>query len=832
MNMEPCFRKSQLAIAVTLLSLTSISQALELEEVIITAQKRAESLQDVPISVSAIQGDKIDDAGIPNLAALADYVPNLHIAEAPLYTNIYMRGVGSGENMGFEQSVGMYIDGVYMGRGRQYRSAFLDVERVEVLRGPQGTLFGRNTVAGAINVVTASASPDEELNGQIAVSAEENGGKVVEGYISSGITDTFGARLAFKYRDTDGYADNTFLNDTEGKIEESTYRLSFSWAPTDALALDFKYSNSDYERVGSPTATMYLGPQERNELFPNRSAFADIAYTITDLGYPEIAQESLQEFTTYKDNNFGRSQADGIGLGFAPDGSENDIDNMVLTANWDIDAGTLSSVTGYSAYDYEDGADVDWLPIQFLFRGEEQDLDQISQEFRFTSPGGEFFDYVAGVYWDKSTLEFDRRVDADFTMDGLVPEYLGVNGLLTLLTGGAYNAEQTSRSHNYELDSESWAVFGQGTFNFTENFRLTLGLRYTEEEKDVISKLFLSDSDLGIGTPNNSYFLAATYATAFNTYAYNYDEDRTTDAWIPSMNLQLDISNDSMLYFSASKGFKSGGFTASDEGEPGGLTPGSFPCAPNNDFTVDISSCYDSTIPGEDFEFDDEEVVAFEIGGKHRLLDGGMTINWALFNTEYSDLQTAIFDGLGAKVKNAASSEILGIEVDTMWQATDQLRLGANFAWLDASYDSFEDAPCTAIQLDADSLCGTPLGSISNDLSGKPTLYASEYSASLIFDYVRVFNSGLELFTSGEVNYRDDYNSSGDNDPIDVVDSSIKVNLRLGLRGDSWEFMAYGRNLTDEESFMQSFDTPVVAGSHSQTISEGRVLGARLKYTF
>ena len=145
-------RKTPLVAAILVATVSLTSNAQVLEEVIVTAQKRAESLQDVPISVSAVQGAKIQEAGIANMAALADYVPNLHIANAPVNTNIYMRGVGSGNNQGFEQSVGMYIDGIYMGRGRQYRNAFLDIERVEVLRGPQGTLFGRNTVAGAVNI--------------------------------------------------------------------------------------------------------------------------------------------------------------------------------------------------------------------------------------------------------------------------------------------------------------------------------------------------------------------------------------------------------------------------------------------------------------------------------------------------------------------------------------------------------------------------------------------------------------------------------------------------------------------------------------------------------
>ncbi|EAQ96062.1 TonB-dependent receptor [Congregibacter litoralis] len=839
--MSATFRTLPLIAAVSLATQSLTVGAQQLEEVIVTAQKRAESLQDVPISVSAVQGEKIQDAGIPNMAALADYVPNLHIADAPVNTNIYMRGVGSGNNQGFEQSVGMYIDGVYMGRGRQYRAGFLDVERVEVLRGPQGTLFGRNTVAGAINITTASARAGDEFEGQIMASAESFDGRIVEGFVGGGLTDTLGARLAVKYRETDGFADNTFLGTPEGGVEELSYRLSLNWQPTDNLNVNFKYTQSDYERTGSTTTgKVFLTRDERNEFVPNRSAFADTAYSIMDVFYPGYKEQTGREFEVFKDNGFGRSQEDGIGIGINPDSSDNDLTNMVLNVDWQVGELTLTSVTGWSEYQYIDGADVDWLPLQFISRDDDQSFEQVSQEFRIASPGGEFFDYVAGFYYDQSDLEFDRQVAIDTNFDGLFPEFLSIvtpgnpppevlpQNLLFALTQGAYDMNQVARNHNYQLDSDSLAVFAQGTFNFTDTLRLTVGVRYTEENKDVISTQFLSDQNSGLLNPGDSYFLHLIQANSFNAYAYDFREERSTDALTPSFNLQWDVGDDSMLYASFSQGFKSGGFTAADDQNPGDLAPTAFPCAPNPDFTVDLDACYDLSNPNGDFEFGDEEVDAFELGGKHTLLDGGMTLNWALFYTEYTDLQTAIFEGLGFVVKNAAGSEIYGLEVDALWQATDNLRLGANFAYLDASYSDFDDGPCTAIQLDANPNCSIEQG---NPLSGEPTLYASDYSASFFFDYIRPVGQ-MEFFAGGEVNYRDSFQSAGDNDPIDQIDAFTKTNLRLGLRSGDWEIMAYGRNIFDEEVFMQSYDTPVLAGSHSRYMDESAVFGARLKYTF
>ncbi|MDZ7784147.1 MAG: TonB-dependent receptor [Halioglobus sp.] len=805
---------------------------LMLEEVIVTAQKRTESLQDVPVSVSAIQGSKIQDAGIPNMAALADYVPNLFISDAPVSTNIYMRGMGSSNNQAFEQSVGMYIDGIYMGRGRQYRAPFMDIERVEVLRGPQGTLFGRNTVAGAISVITASPDLDEEFNGRMDFSAETNDGYIGEGMVSGSVSDTLALRIAGRYRQTDGYVENTFLDADEPAIDEWNYRFTTVWAPSDNLDVNFKWSQSNLEREGVASGvTLYADPATRDSLFPNRDAFADIAYSLTDTFYPQFPNEVAEEFTIFKDNNLGPAAgANGVVVGQRQESSDQDTDNAALNLNYALGEYDITAITGYSAYEYLDGCDCDWLPLQFIARDDDQEFDQWSQELRIASPTGGFFDYIAGAYYESNTVQFDRRVTIDTNLGGLVEQQLGVGSLLTLLTGGAYNANQLARNHAYEQDTESWAVFGQGTFHLREDLRLTLGLRYTEETKEVESSQFISDDLTGIDKRTDNFFALQIEATEFNTYVYDYDEDRKTDEILPAANLQWDVTDNSMLYLSYSEGFKSGGFTAADDGNPGGIDQATWPCAPGQI----PEDCYDVTAPNEDFEFDDESVVAYEIGGKHTLLSGAMTLNWAAFYTEYDDLQTSIFQGVSFSVTNAAEAEIKGIELDMLWQATEGLRLGLNGAWLDSEYTSYETAPCTAVQLDIDPLCGSPLGTTSNDLSGENTTFAPEYTASGFFDYSHLLGNGMELFGGGEINYSDSFDTQGDLDPDDRADDYTKINLRIGLRGaeQQWEVMLYGRNITDEQALVYSFDVPVLVGSHAAMIDEGEVYGARLRYQF
>ena len=845
--MPTLFKSTPIIAALALATASQVASAQQLEEVIVTAQKKVESLQDVPISVVAMQGKQIQQAGIQNMMQLSDYVPNLHIAIAPVNTNIYMRGVGSGNNQGFEQSVGMYVDGIYMGRGRQYRNAFLDLERVEVLRGPQGTLFGRNTVAGAVSVITASPTIGEELNGAISVAAESNNGFITEGNIGSDITDTLAARFAFKYRETDGWVDNKYLNEDEPNLEDTTYRLTTVWQPTDALDVNFKYGHSDEKRTGSTAATwLYLQQPERSELFPNLALSPTIAYGLVDANFPELPEAAGEDFTAYRDNNYG--SLDYVALGREPDGDKGDVNNVAIAINYDLNDFVITSISGYTDYHVTSGADVDWLPLRFIARDDDEKFDQWSQELRIQSPGGDFIDYTAGLYYDTSKLDNKRLVTIDGTFGGL---FAGGRSFVPALNGGQYTSDQVGRNHRYILESESYAAFAQGMINITEEITLTLGLRYTKETKDVQSTQFLTDDTSGYDAGSDSYYLAEIQAERFNTYAYDYKQNRETDDWIPSAILQWNYSDDSMLYGSFSQGFKSGGFTGADDGQPDNLplsvVPGSpwscvaTPVAPvGNELpgqrdTLDIPSCYDPTQPSDDFQFEDETVDAFEIGGKHQLLDGGMTLNWAAFYSKYDNLQTAIFKGVGFGVTNAGSVDIKGIEVETRWAATDNLTLGANLAYLDATYGEFAEAPCTAIQLDFNQFCGvagpTNEKNTFNDLDGQNTLYASDYSASVTWDFVYPLSS-MDAFVSGEANYRSKFFSNGDNDPYDQVDGYTKVNLRVGVRTESWELTAYSRNVFDEAALSQSFDVPVMSGSHAWVMDEGRILGLRAAYMF
>ncbi|MGY8867727.1 MAG: TonB-dependent receptor, partial [Methylophagaceae bacterium] len=274
------------AMALAIATASGGAYAAQLEEVIVTAQKRAESLQDVPISMTAISGDKISDANIQTMADLSGYVPNLGISENAVNSIISMRGIGVGANQSFEQSVGVYVDGVHYGKSRQVRTGLFDLGQVEVLRGPQGILFGKNTLAGAINVTSASATVGDEMSGRVSVSRESNQGETAEVILNAPVTDNLAIRLAYRDRSDDGYMTNGYATSQNGaqpsfpSTDEQIWRLSATWEPTDSTTVKFKTGASDFVRLGSTAALNRFQPEA------NIAASNGLMYAVMGIMFP------------------------------------------------------------------------------------------------------------------------------------------------------------------------------------------------------------------------------------------------------------------------------------------------------------------------------------------------------------------------------------------------------------------------------------------------------------------------------------------------------------------------------------------------------------------
>ncbi|MDB9734670.1 TonB-dependent receptor [Porticoccaceae bacterium] len=880
---------SRILMALAITAFFGNSYAAVLEEIIVTAQKRTESLQDVPISMSALDGQKLEEVGIHSFQELTAYVPNLSITENAVNTIIGMRGVGIGANQSFEQSVGIYVDGVHYGKSRQVRTGLFDLQQVEVLRGPQGILFGKNTLAGAINISSASPQVGQEMGGKIAISAESFGGQTIEGNFSGSLTDSLALRFAYKDRQGDGHLDNTYPDTEVSKmptVDESMWRVTALWEPTDDMSVEIKHSESEFLRMGANPLVTLFSP------LPNIPASNALMYGTMGAVFPAYAAYiNSQPRDAYRDTrsyggcdlerHMGMSSAICESGGERPEATDTETSDTSVNIEMELPNGyTLTAVAGRGSYFYQDGIDADFLPLRFIGRSDISDYSHNSQELRIASPSENKFSWVAGVYLDKQKQEIDRLVtiDGTFGIPHIMPAIVGLDTFLAYspaqvagvnattpvpgtpftlqslydATGCAVGAptcqdfrlypgvegvtkfQATGTISNWKQNTNSRAVFFQGSLDLSDSVTLTAGVRYTEEEKRAHADAYQTTSSTGLANPNPSPLLAGLNGNFFERWDHNFDEQRSTNQLIPAANLQWTRSEDSKFYLSYSEGFKSGGFNAVDSQAPAFTAAGP-----------------QLTVPGLGFEYDDENATSFELGGKHTLLDGAMNLNWAYFNSEYKDQQVSTFVGLGFVVTNAATTDIQGLEIDMTWQATDNIRLGANVAFTDGSYGSFPGAGCTAKQ--ASDLLGlgtltvdspiTSSGACSaqfrgdgvqagsgQDLAGAQV--GTDYNGSLFVDYVRPMASGLVWFTSIDMNFTDGYFMTGDRDPIDFHEGFQKFNIRTGLRSENWTAMLYGKNITDEETATGAYDIPLAAGSHGQYTSEGVVWGARLSYSF
>ena len=902
MNKKSFRTLSSLAIAIA--TVTSGAYAAELEEVIVTAQKRAESLQEVPVSLTAISGTKIEEAGLHSFAEMSAYVPNLAITENAVNTIISMRGIGVGANQSFEQSVGVYVDGIHYGKSRQGRTALFDVQQVEVLRGPQGILFGKNTLAGAINITTATPDADEEFGGKISGSKESFGGTTLEGHLTGSIGDTLGLRLAYKDRSNDGEFENTYagaLTKSMPTVDESMWRASATWEPTDSTRVEVKHSESDNVRLGQNSITTVFDPVS------NLGAASGLMFGVVGMVRPEFAGiVASGNRTPYRDSqaiggcaleaNMGMSSAICDAGGERPEGTDTATSDTSLSFEMELDNGyTLTAVAGRGRYEYQDGLDADWLPLEFIGRSDISEYDHTSQEFRLTSPTDGRFSWVGGVYLDQQVQEIDRTVviDGTFGLPEMVMKTilgggnpaLGLDTILALnpaqvgginattpvpgtgltlqglydATGCAVGAascldytlkvgvegstkfQQAGRLSNWTQDTNSRAVFFQGTYDLTDSVAITAGARYTEEEKRSHALMELTTNTTGLGVPNTNGVLAAIVDGFGLGVAHEFDEDRSSTQFLPAANIEWTRSEDSMFYLSYSEGFKSGGFNSVDDQLPAFTDEGVQP-----------------TVPGPGFEYDDENADSIEIGGKHTLLDGGMTLNWALYDSTYENQQVSTFVGTGFVVTNAATTEIQGLEVDLQWQATDQLRLGASFALNDGKFGSYPGAGCTVQQqagllglaraagrevlLSSDPVTsfdgcaasfrgdGVQSGA-SVDRTGEKV--GVDYNGTLTADYARPVMGGLLWATSIDINFTDGFQMiGGSTDSATYQDAFSKTNFRTGLKGDNWAVMLYGKNVFDEKTASGAFNIPLASGAFAEYTTPGSVWGATLNYSF
>ena len=729
---------------------TTQARSAILEEVIVTARKRAESLQNVPVSIIALGDEKLDDLGLQTLESVSAYVPGVTIGEAVVSTNLFVRGIGSGVNQGFEQSVGVYVDGIYMGRGFQTRAPFLDLERIEILKGPQGTLFGKNTIAGALNIVTAK--PTDQFEGEVTALYEPDHGEgALTAVVSGPLSDTLSARLAARASTLDGYMKNTLSGEKDPREDDRVVRASLRWTPTDRLEVNTRFETGSFDVDGRVSQALSL----------------DAATLALFQGFDPQADGIFNE----------RRSLGGEHPLFAAEFNHAEVDNFVTTIDYSLGDHTLTSVTGYSAYDYHEVAEGDFTPLDTANQDTVQDFEQWSQEVRLSSPDDRPFRYIVGLYYQKAELDSVIRVDIDLR-DLLGAPIIG------------------SRHNTFLHDAETFAAFFEASLDFGDRWTLNAGLRYSDEEKSVWKRQVSAELGTDIPDPGSLLFI-------LGWVNHTLEDKRSESQAAPSVSLQFDATENIMTYVSASKGFKGGGYDeARADGDP------------------DL------------FEYEEETVVSVEAGAKMTLLHGAATLNAAVFHSNFEDLQVSTFEGINFIVGNAAEATTQGLELDGSWRATDSLTLAGALTVLDAEYDSFPGAACYANQTEAEGCVGRR-----QDLAGGKLQFAPDLSANLNAEYAATLGNSMQISARIDLNYSDDILLANDNDPDPAQSQSsyVTVDARVALAGadDQWEVAVIGRNLTDKLIRSWANDLPVVTNNnYFAHLDRPRNIAVQFRYSF
>ncbi|MDG1200901.1 MAG: TonB-dependent receptor [Porticoccaceae bacterium] len=788
--MSKLLSKSVMAVAVSAIALTT--NAATLEEIVVTAQQRAESLQDVPVSVAAVTAKKISDSGIVDLQGLSELVPNFSINETGISTTVTIRGISSGINSGFEQSVGMYNDGIFYGRDQLARVPMIDMERVEVLRGPQGILFGKNSIAGAVSQI--SAKPTDEFEGSVTALYEPDHGETDLRMVLSGpLTDNLSGRLAVMTRELDGYVKNTELGVDEQNEDEQVVRATLRWDVNDSVTATLKSSQSTFDVLGRD--------MEVYQSFGHLEALNSVYNSPT-------APWSVDTELNYIADNNGHF-------------SNNEVNNSTLTVDWDLEGLTLTSVTGYVDYEFTESCDCDFTGAPVFDAGRQEEYQQLSQEFRLTSDLGSNFDYIAGLFFQDTDLTYADQIQ--------LPDPTVVNTALGLLGAGALQpfAPGSSTDRTFNQEGEVIALFAQGTWSVSEALRLTVGGRYTEEKKDA-NRQQRHKANATFGGQYMPAVTADPVSGAYNVLygifaieAYDQINGKLDDSsFSPVVTMEWDANPDTMVYATWTKGYKSGGFDARSNGHP--------------DASVNNGLKSGAAITGS-WEFANEEATSVELGSKMSLADGAAELSVAWYMTDYTDLQVSQFDGtLGFNVTNAGEAKVQGIEADGRWALTDNITLTGSVAYLDFNYEKFPNSQCYFQQedTDGDKLC---------DAGGERKEFTPELQANLGAAWASEMSNGLELNASLDVSFMDEYLYAANLDPRSKQDAYSMVNARIALAGSegAWELALLGRNLTDETVINFGGNTPLggtltggAGNSYYAFVNRPRNIALQVNYSF
>ncbi len=746
--------------------------AAEIEEIVVTAERREGTLQETPIAVTAVTKEDIQMRNLDDFSQVQFVAPGLVFSEIADMAQITMRGVGVDiSTMDAEPGVALYADGVYRGGLTSSSSLLFDVERIEVLRGPQGTLFGRNSTGGALNVVSRLPGEEAGFEANLIYGDYDRTRVELSGDVPV-VPGIFALRGAVAYDNRDGYADNNFTGREEDDAESSHAKLAAVISPNDALDITLRAEYTDSEIGGPPfinTDVLPVPPLLTSTANPGGilsipGALCAPLSCVDTLGLtlspPGVGSDDPRELFSDGDTQFDRES-----FGFS------------ATIEYDLsDTMTLKSISSYFEIEQigdqtnNDGVDITYLTDNFV-----QENEEWSQELTLSGSSGNW-EWILGAYYYESDI--DEKFE--FTLPALQATFEAVFGIfggggplppgsLAFFGTRLDNSMSAIPFLDFQViqDLTSTAVFGQGTYEITDSLRGTVGVRWTEDEKDVTQ-------------------------TVVNNLGGDFCRDiRLSDEWSETtwkVGLDMDVGENTLLFGAVSTGFKSGGFNGGQCSNP----------------------------------YEPETLTSYELGTKSRLLDNTLQLNLTAFYYDYEDLQARLFINNASIVENAADAETYGLEVEWLWLANERFRIDGSISYLSAEFDDFMSTnpliPQAGVQ----------------DLSGNDLLRAPELKATVSAEYDISLGDAGTLTLRGEYAFTDEMYHTVFNDDFALQDDFSLTNARLiwSPRGElsQFRFIAFVENISDKEFVVIHAPNATTGGTISQ-FGPPRTWGIQMRYS-
>jgi iron complex outermembrane receptor protein len=680
----------------------SATQRSGIDDIVITATRTgATRLQDTPLAVTAFDSAALETTGVKDVRDLASLTPNLLVTQNASFSQVYIRGIGSNNVFGgSDPSSTIHLDGVYLARPASYLTNFLDVERIEVLRGPQGTLYGRNSVGGTVNVI--SRKPGNALEGKAQLTYGNYDFLRAEGYLSGPLVgDRVAASVSFIGSRRDGYLENVVpgVGDLDNeRTLGGRGQLRFTPSAPLEIILRADYVHSDDALAG----------------------YVKLLQTTAD----PLANSTLGDYRKVALDIRSRSNRRQWG--------------MAAEVNYDIsDAAQLKSLTAYRANRLVQVGDTDGTALKLRRTDQFEGQHQFSQEFNLTGKTGQL-SYIAGLYY------FDERIEVDSTVT-------------TFATVAA--------NFSPIIQTEAIAAFGQASYAVSDQITFTAGIRYTREHKEFDQLARQTSTVTGLLLPN---------------FPRTYSKDGVYKAWTPKFGVEFRPTDGLLLYATATKGFKSGGFNFASLNAAQG--------------------------------FDPETLWSYEAGAKLDLFDRMLRINGAAFHYDYKNLQVQSFLSPGViDITNAADAKVDGVEIEAQARPATWLQLGGNLAYLDAKYENYTSA--------------LRPGNIRFDASGNRLNLAPKWSYTLHAQVDAPIGEG-SAFARAEYSHRTRQFFTASNSGFDVQSGYGLINASAGYTfpGDRLQLILFGRNLADKEyvTSTASFASGIVG-----RVGEPRTYGIR-----